>query len=662
MLYIDLETRSNCDLIFHGLRRYAEDPSTQVICMAYAFDDGDIEFWWHYEPFPKSVTDYFKSGEPIMAHNAEFERHLFEWVISNDYHFTPPKLEQWRCSMAIGLTNGFAGGLDALAVGLELPYRKNPQGARLIREYCSPGHESVFKQGDDQIMKDYCLSDVEIMRAAVKCLRTLTDSEWAEYHLNCRINQRGLPIDVAFCEAALGYTKEVAEDANRQIAELTDGAMTKATQRKARDAWLFPKLTKPQMKLLEVYKDGEVKISLDGEHRRYLLNRDDLDADARALLEFIDNAGSSALKKFAVAAHQQCLGRVYNTFLWNGAGRTGRFSGKGLQPHNIRRDVFSHEKAETLIKDIVQNLHIDSPANTMARLLRAMIAHDEGLYWVDWSSIEGRVAPWMAKTISGDRKLELFKQGKDLYVVTAADMFNLDENVLMAAVDAKETEAKNTRQSGKIAELSLQFGGGHNALIGMAKNYGVIFEEEQAKDIVVRWRKANPWAEQTWNDYDETITSAVLEPGVDKKIGRVVYNSDGVNFLWCKLPSGRLLAYPKPKFEQYETPWGEERIGVTFQSHFKPAAGAKPIRVYARGALLFQNSVQAVAADFLREALVKADAAGLRVVGHVHDEIIGRGSEADGECLNDIMLQKPWWADGLPLATDGVASGKRYGK
>ena len=664
MLYIDLETRSNCDLIFHGLRRYAEDPSTQVICMAYAFDDGDIEFWWHYEPFPKSVTDYFKSGEPIMAHNAEFERHLFEWVISNDYHFTPPKLEQWRCSMAIGLTNGFAGGLDALAVGLELPYRKNPQGARLIREYCSPGHESVFKQGDDQIMKDYCLSDVEIMRAAVKCLRTLTDSEWREYHVNCIINERGMAVDVPFCEAALSYANSVREDANAKISNLTGGVMTKHTQRKSRDAWLIPKLSKTHISICEKAGTRGVQVfSLDATRRGVLLERGDLVPDARALLELMNDAGTSTLVKYAVASHQHVNGRVTNNFVWNGAGRTGRFSGRGIQPHNIRRDIFDADTAEKLIKKVVAREELDKPSTTLARLLRAMIFYVNGLAWVDWSSIEGRVAPWMAKTISGDRKLELFKQGKDLYVVTAADMFNLDENVLMAAVDAKETEAKNTRQSGKIAELSLQFGGGHNALIGMAKNYGVIFEEEQAKDIVVRWRKANPWAEQTWARYDKAITNAVLYPGVDYKVGQVTYHSDGKNFLWCMLPSKRLLSYPKPKFEPYLTPWDEERIGVTFQLHNRMIAGdSAALRVNARGALLFQNAVQAVAADCLREAVVKAHDAGLCVIGHVHDEIIIQGSRADGECLNDIMLQKPWWADGLPLATDGVASGTRYGK
>ena len=653
MLYLDIETRSDTDLIFHGLRRYAEDPSTELICMGYCFDDDEIKFRWADEEFPQIIVDYFDAGAPIMAHNAEFEKHLFEHVIAPTYGFTAPTTEQWRCSMAIGLTNGFAGGLDALAAGLGLPHRKNPQGARLIREYCAPGHEKTFKPGDADNMKEYCISDVEIMRAAVKCLRELTPDEWEEYHLNCKINARGLPIDTAFCTAALSYTREVADDANEQISKLTGGKMTKATQRNARNDWLFPLLTDRHMKMLEVYKKGEKKISLDADHRRYLLECDDLHTDARTLLEYIDNAGSSALKKFAVAAHQNVNGRVHNTFLWNGAGRTGRFSGKGLQPHNIRRDVFGDNQAEALIQDILAGYEIDNPADTMARLLRAMISHPDGLYWCDWSSIEGRVAPWLSNSDAGDRKLTLFKQGKDIYVVTAADMFHVSE----ADVD------KDFRQSGKIAELSLQFGGSHNALIGMAKNYGVTFEEEEARDIVIRWRQANPWAQEIWDDYDRAIAGAVLEPGVEHQVGRVTYCSDGANYLWCRLPSERLLSYPKPKFEPYMTPWGEEKIGATFQSHFKPAAGEPPIRIHARGALLFQNCTQAVAADILREALLVCDDKGLKVVGHIHDEIIiESGDPKDGDLLNQIMLENPWWSSLLPIATGGVQSGTRFGK
>jgi len=448
--------------------------------------------------------------------------------------------------------------------------------------------------------------------------------------------------------------------------------MTKATQRNARDAWLFPKLTPHQMGLLEVYKKGEKKISLDHDHRHYLLQCEDLDHDARKLLEYIDNAGSSALKKFAVAAHQHVAGRVHNTFLFNGAGRTGRFSGKGLQPHNIRRDVFDNDQAETLIADILAGYEIDQPADKMARLLRAMIYHPDGLYWVDYSSVEGRIAPWLSNNADGEDKLNLFRSGKDVYVVTAAKILKIAE------ADVNDTQ----RQIGKIAELSLQFGGSHNALMNMGKKYGVYFTENEAKDIVDKWRLTNLWAQHIWGAYDKSIgyrftrriksTSketekmywgAIENPGVEQQVGRVTYFTDeGLNFMWCRLPSERLLAYPKPKMEYITTPWGEERMSPTFQSHFKPVAGEPPIRIHARGSLLFQNTVQAVAADCLREAIVESHDAGLEIVGHVHDVIIGIGSREDGERLNNIMLEQPWWADGLPLDTGGVSWGKRYGK
>ncbi len=651
MLWIDLETRSQEDLIKHGLERYARHPTTQVICMAYAFDDEPIQFWWAQEEFPQQVIDHFLSGGAVTAHNAEFERALFEWVICPDYDFEPAHLEQWRCSMVMALTSGFPGGLDGAASAIGVPFQKHKEGRRLIMTYCAPNFLRNFENDDAELMKTYCSLDVEVSRAVAKSCRPLTAAEWAEYHLTCKINERGLPVDVELCAAALHYADEVQADAAQNIATLTGRAVTKPTERKNRDKWLYPRLTEDQIALLVVYKKGVKKYSLDQDHRGYLLACDDLDHDARQLLEFINDAGSSALKKFTVATNQHVGGRVHQTFQFNGA-QTGRFSGRGLQPHNMRRDVWDAETAETLITDIKDGYQVDQPATTMARLLRAMITHKDGLYWVDWSAIEGRVAPWLANSDEGEEKLDIYREGRDVYVVTAAGMFDLDE----AEVD------KTLRQSGKIAELSLQFGGGKGALIGMAKNYGVIFTDDEGQDIVHKWRRANPWAETIWNQYQNAIDDAVLNPGVPYEVGRVAYQSDGERFLWCQLPSGRLLPYPFPKWEEYMTPWEEERIGPTFQTHFKPAYGAPPLRNFARGALLFQNTVQAVAADILREALLAADDEGLEIVASVHDEIIGLGSYEEGCRLNEIMLQRPWWSDGLPLNTGGVQYGTRWGK
>ena len=642
-LWIDLETRSQCDLIFHGLAQYARHPSTEVICMAYAFDDEDVQIWWSNEPFPQVVIDHFAGGGACWAHNADFERALFDYVIGNDFEFTPPKTEQWRCTMVLATTSGYPAGLDSAASAVGLNAHKHKDGSRLIREYCAPEFLTEFKPGDADLMRDYCMLDVEIMRSIAPAFRPLSDYEWAEYHLTCKINDRGIPVDVDFCVAALSYADELQADAAGEISALTGGTMTKHTQRNARDAFLFPLLTEPQMKLLEVYKKGEKKISLDQSHRQLLLDLDDLHHDARALLTFINDAGSSALKKYAVAAHTHVDARLHGTLQFNGA-QTGRFTSRGYQVHNIRRDVFPADEAEALIADTKDKLVLDEPGQTLAKLLRAAIHSDTGLAWVDWSGIESRVAPWLANDDAGQEVLDIIASGEDLYMVTAAKM-NAD------------------RQAGKIAVLSLGYGGGVGALAGMAKNYGIVFGQDEAREIVRMWRETNYWAVALWAAFDKAVDNAVRAPGVPFEAGRCTLQADeNLSYLWCMLPSGRLLAYPKPKFEWYETPWGEERYGVTHQLHLAVAQGADPIRRHTRGAGVMQNATQAVAADILREALTAADAAGLEIIFSCHDEVVVLGGQAEGEALNEIMLYVPTWGEGLPLDTGGVVTGKRYGK
>jgi len=661
MLWADLETRSQVDLLKHGLMRYARHPSTQVICMAYAFDDGPVKFWWgrdkhgNLNEFPRKILDYINSDQPIFAHNADFERAIFDYVISPDYDFDAPSIKQWRCTMAMALANGFGAALDTATKNAGVPYVKHAAGTRLIKEYCAPDNKDIFadENADDRVlMKDYNVSDVECMRALAKCCRELSDDEWEEYHLTCKINERGIPIDITFADQALGYANEVANDADDHIRRLTNGLMIKHTQRKARDEWLMPKLTDAQKRLLVVYKKDEKKYSLDSDHREYLLACDDLDHRARELMERINEAGSSALRKYSVAHHQNIDGRVFNTFLWNGAGRTGRFSGKGLQPHNIRRDVFKPKDAQCLIQKITRQSKIDNPAETLARLGRAMIHHKKGLVWVDWNSIEGRVAAWLSNSREGEDKLDFYRAKLDIYKVTAAYMFDTYIDKI----------GDNLRQAGKICELSLQFGGGANALLGMAKNYGTNYEDDDARKLVRDWRRTNPWALDIWKEYQTAIDAAVRDPGTEYEVGRVSFYSDGDKFLWCKLPSERLLAYPFPRWEEYFTPWDECRVGATFQTHHKAAAGEPPLRNHARGALVFQNSVQAVAADLLREALLISDDKGLDIVLHCHDEIMLQGGEAEGEVLNSIMLENPWWAGGLPIDTGGYELGQRWGK
>ena len=162
MLWLDLETRSQCDLRASGLARYARHESTDVICMSYAFNDDPVTTWFaEDEPFPSEVSSYLASGGKIVAHNAAFERHMFEYVLQ-----IPVELTQWLCSSAWAMAHGLPSSLKDLCIAMELPIQKQTEGTRLIREYSCPGFLHHWKPGDKQLMQDYCEMDVLTMRMA----------------------------------------------------------------------------------------------------------------------------------------------------------------------------------------------------------------------------------------------------------------------------------------------------------------------------------------------------------------------------------------------------------------------------------------------------------------------------------------------------------------
>jgi DNA polymerase len=652
LMYLDIESRSQVDLKKNGLARYAHDPSTQVICIAWALGAGPIRIWFAEdgEFFPAQIIKHIKSGGKLLAWNSGFEKAMFDFVISKAFNFDPPDVAQWRCAMVASMTSGYPAGLGDAARALGLEQQKMANGARLIRQYCAPGHQVKWQGEDRLLMSDYCEADVSTMREAFQCFRPLTEYEWREHAITQRMNDKGIPVDVDFAEAALEYSDELAEAANDEIMKLTGGAMTRHTQRKARDAFLFPKLTAAQKGLLVVYKKGEKKISLDQDHRCLLLDCEDLDPDAWKLLTFINDAGSSALKKYNVINETQINGVVHNTLVFNGA-QTGRFSSRGLQIHNIRRDTFEPDKAARLISNTIAGYELNNPGHTLGRLLRGVIKHDAGLYWVDYSGIEARVAPWLADDQDGEKILAIHRRGDDLYIASAA---------VMAGISIDDV-TPDLRQAGKIAVLACGYAGGIGALQSMAKNYGLAFSDDRAEKIVNEWRDTNQWAVNLWAAFDEAVVGAVQYPGETYHAGRCALQSDGGNYLWCALPSGRMLAYPKPRWEQYNTPWGT-REGPTHQLNLRTAVGQPSHRKHTRGANIMQNVTQAVAADLLRESLIKADEAGLDIRFSVHDECVGVGGVEDGERLNAIMLDAPAWAAGLPLSTSGVRTGSRWGK
>jgi DNA polymerase len=263
----------------------------------------------------------------------------------------------------------------------------------------------------------------------------------------------------------------------------------------------------------------------------------------------------------------------------------------------------------------------------------------------DWSSIEARVTPWLSN--KGEDTLQVFRDGRDIYVAVAARMFNISENQI--------TDAQ--RQLGKIAVLACGFGGSIGAFAAMSRVYGVHLPESDARRIVDLWRRANPWAVPFWSDLEIAYTSAIRNPGATFSAGRVKYLMRGEH-LWYALPSGRVLNYPYARIEE---------DGVTYaKAAWKPAADAKEWpRARLWKGLACENIVQATANDLLRDALRRLEAVNVPVVAHVHDEVVAEvpseSAEAAAKTMFQIMTTASDWAEGLPLAAAGKIM-LRYGK
>jgi DNA polymerase bacteriophage-type len=216
-LWIDFETRSRCDLRSRGVYNYAQDASTDVLCMSYAFDDEDVRTWLPSEPFPQEVKDH---KGLVYAHNAAFERLIFWYALQVDF-----KLEQFYCTATQARANCAPGSLEDVGRFAGAAMKKDHRGGQLIRALSIPQSDGTFREDAKlmQEMVDYCEQDVRAMRAIAQAQRPLSDEELADYHVNERINDRGVLLDRSLALAAVRYAEAELAEIQDIVAEITDG-------------------------------------------------------------------------------------------------------------------------------------------------------------------------------------------------------------------------------------------------------------------------------------------------------------------------------------------------------------------------------------------------------------------------------------------------------
>lgn len=664
----DWETYSECDLRSAGAEAYARHPSTDLLCAAYAFDDEPSALWLPGQPCPPRVVGHVRAGGKIVAWNAPFELAMWLHVAVPKYGFPAPSPESFWCTAAQAANLGLPRDLDGAGAALGARVQKDPTGRRVMLKLSQPRRPTKtdprtrwtpeMAPEDFAHLHAYCMRDVDAERAIKQVIRPLSDRERQLFLLDGKINRRGVKIDRRLIHAALRVVEKEQARLNAEIAEATGGAVTACTQASRIVEWL---------KANEVDADSVASHSL-----KDMLADPEHPDSVRAVLLLRQEAAKSSTAKLRAMLNAACPDdRIRGSLLYYGASRTGRWSGRLHQPQNYPRGdeaITSHtEEAVGMIlagATETMRLAFGSPLDVVSSCLRPCMVAEDGhdLMCPDFSNVEGRGLAWLA---GEEWKLQAFRDfdagtgtGPDLYMVGAGRILNKPPE----AVTKKERQ-----EQGKIPELACGYQGWVGAFHTFARLYGFKVTDEEAARIAGAWRDAHPRTKQFWYDLNDAAFAAVANPGRKFEAGPITYlRRDG--WLWCRLPSGRVLAYANPSIAKNDR--GEDAVhywGVPNPAKPIPVDGVSTrrwARLSAYGGLLAENVTQAVCRDLLAEAMLRLDAAGYPLVLTVHDELVIEAPHGFGspEEVRQIASEVPAWAKGFPIAVGSIHRARRYSK
>lgn len=672
---IDFETRSTVDLRTRGVYTYAQHRDTDVWCMAWAIDDSDVQLWKMGEPFPEEIREVMRQGPfSFRAWNAQFERTIWRDIMVARYHFPKLALGEWWCTAAEGSAMGLPRALGDAAKVLKLEEQKD-------QELTTDGYKIALQMARPRRMVDgvpvwwdvpekierlhrYCMQDVRTERAVAKIVRRLGPSERRVYLADQRINDKGCLVDVPLAIAAEKITHEGLARANREINELTGGAVSAVTQVANLTGWLKAQGVQDPNDKTDAGAAAELS-GITKDTVRDLLEGE-LPSTARRALELRAEAGRSSVTKInTMLTARGSDDRVKGMFLYHGAG-TGRWSVKLVQLHNFPRPddkVHNPKKGrfvESFIPDILEGKFdlIDMfhpPLMVIASLLRGMIRAAPGhkLVVFDFEQIEARVLAWMAGQAD---LIQLFANKGKVYETFAANLYKVPVESI-----AKDDPR---RQFGKNMVLGCGYGMGADTYQANAKvQMGVEITEEFAKETITAYRTLVPMIVQFWKDLNNAATWAVKEPGKITTVrdGLIKFVVRG-NWLWMMLPSNRPLAYHRPSIRPRMTPWGEMKDSVMVWGTNSVTKQWTPYALY--GGILAENAVQAASRDLLANGIIQTQDAGYDVILHAHDELVAEVPDTDTQAFPKIercMTALPAWAKGCPVTVEGYEA-LRYRK
>ena len=656
---LDFETRSTVDLRKTGVYPYALHPDTDVWCMAWAIDDEDVQLWLPGDPFPEEIGDQLRDLE-FHGWNVAFERIIWWLNLTPRAGWPRPELEQFFDTAAVAAAHALPRKLSNAAKVLRLPEQIAEDKHGLIQRMAKPRrprkgeHAGIYWWDDEdrrQQLYEACKQDVRAERAIGRVLRPLHPIERQVYLMDQRMNDRGVKIDLPLVEAAQGLVDEALERANGELEELTCGEVTAVTLTKQLTEWL-----QAAGAPLDNLQKSTIRDLLDGDEI------DELDDTVRRVVELRQETAKSSTSKLAAMMNHACAdARARGQMLYHGAG-TGRWSGRGIQPQNfVRPDIKGVERfIELVMAGAFEEVEAEYPVlRVIASLLRSMLIAEDGYRFLagDFAQIEARVLAWLA---GQDDLVRLFAEEGQVYHEQAAYIQTRKQGRLVTAGEiVKGTEEY---QLGKNSVLGCGYQMGPETFQRQAREQqGAEISDEDAALAVTGYRERYPRIPLLWDELNTAAMSAVRNPGRVYSAGRngcVKYTCRGW-FLWCRLPSGRFLAYPLPEITSRKTKWGSVKESVTYWTTEK----GRWWKVHGYGGKWTENVVQAIARDLMALAMLRLEEAGYRPVLTVHDEVVCEEPNGQGslEEFIGLMMTRPRWAAGLPIAAEGW-EGTRYRK
>ena len=647
MITIDIETKSDKDISKCGVYAYTDTPYFDILLFAYSIDGQSVQVvdTANGEEIPENVLAALADKNVVKrAFNCNFERvclskylrknhpqYFQSYSIDEDTvgDFLNP--ESWHCSMIHARTLGLPSSLAEVGKVLGIEQQKMAEGKALIKFFCVPYdtidgvpqfHDSKDYPDKWEIFKAYNKRDVE---AELEIDRKLSrfpvpDFIWQEFYLDQEINDRGILVDMQLADKAIRLDAEAKEELTVEMQRLTGienpNSVYQLLDWLETQGYKSDSLGKAQVQ--ELIKTAKEPV--------------------KSVLQMRLQLSKSSVKKYTAMKNTACSdNRARGMFSFYGASRTGRWAGRNVQLQNLPQNHLPDlTEAKELVKygsfEDIQMLYDDVP-DTLSQLIRTAFIPRQGMKFIvaDFSAIEARVIAWLA---GEEWRMKAFANGEDIYCASASKMFGVPV--------VKHGENGHLRQKGKVAELACGYGGSVGAMKAMGAD-ALGLSDTELKQIVTDWREASPHITELWWAVDRAVKKAIKEKTSTETHGLKFSYEAG--FLFIELPSGRRLAYVKPRI-------GENQFGGESVTYMGINAQKKWDRLESYGPKFVENCTQGIARDLLMYSMQTLSHC--FIVAHVHDEMIIEASkDMSLEEVCQQMARTPKWAEGLILRADG---------